>query len=76
VRVGRPTGVRHGGTKLTAQDVREMRQRYRRGDVSILALAVEYDVSYSTCRQALTGKTWKQVDRPVRMCPHCGGVEP
>lgn len=52
-------GGKHS-SKLTVEDVREIRERY--GDESGRALAREFGVSPSTIYEAAAGKTWAWVE--------------
>ena len=67
-------GTEHHYAKLSPKLVAEMREWYADGVISILELAHEFGVSYTTCRQALRGQTWKDAPFPaVRDCPTCCG---
>lgn len=48
-----------GGTKLTWEQVKEIRHRRANENVSVTALAKEYGVSRHTCSQIVNNKTWK-----------------
>lgn len=48
-------------SKLTADDVAEIRRRYAAGAVSFLELARDYKVSKSCVRAAVSHHTWKSV---------------
>jgi hypothetical protein len=64
--MGAPPGERHGRAKMTEAKVRKLRQRYAAGGISMLALACEYDIAFSTCRAIIHRWTWKHVeDAPV-----------
>ena len=52
-------GVQNASSKLTPQDVREMRVRYKKGRISICVLAKEYGVHHSTISRAIRGKRWR-----------------
>lgn len=54
-------GTRSPQAKLTDAIVRECRVRYAIGDVSMQALAGEFQVSYSAMRQVLCRTRWKHV---------------
>jgi hypothetical protein len=64
-------GERNGSAKLTAEQVREIRARYRaggrggsrsiRGGVTQTALAKEYGVSQPVISQILLGQKWERV---------------
>jgi len=54
-------GSNHGYSKLTEEQVREMRERHAKGDISMRALASEYGVSSSNVSYILSGKGWKHV---------------
>ena len=53
-------GERHGQSKLTKQDVREMRQKRAQGR-TIKSLSEEYGISYGGARDAISGKNWKHL---------------
>lgn len=66
-RVGAPPGERHGLAVLTEEKVREMRRVYAEGKaagtpMSILKIAVDYNVAVSTAGHALSGRTWSHVE--------------
>ena len=48
------------GHKLTADNVLEMRKRYKNGE-TFSALAKEFGVSYCTGRSAVLGESWKNI---------------
>lgn len=47
--------------KLTAENVREIRERYAKGNVTLQTLADEYGVHNSSICTAISGKTWANV---------------
>lgn len=56
------TRGRHGRSKLTRRDVREIRERYQAPDrPTQQALADEYGVSRSSIANIVTGRYWKHV---------------
>lgn len=67
-------GAAHHFAKLDNAKVAQMRAQYLAGGVSYLDLSVEYGIEYNTCREAVTGRTWKEAPFPaVRACGHCQG---
>lgn len=63
-RKGRHTallGEDHGMAKLTEDDVRVIRQKYKAGE-SAYALAREFGVHHTTAHRAAIGRTWRHVD--------------
>jgi len=58
-----PRGERHGMSKLTNQQVAEIRCRYKQGGVSQRMLAAEYGVSRRAVVFILQYKTWKHLDK-------------
>lgn len=54
-------GERNPAAKLTAGDVREIRQRYAAGGATQRALAAEYGVAQAQVWNALRGRTWRHV---------------
>lgn len=54
-------GTEHHAAKLTDEDVREIRQRYARGDISQRALARAYPVNQAAVKDILLGITWTHV---------------
>jgi len=61
-----PDGVRKGekvpNSKLTSDQVREIRRRYPLGGISQRKLAKEFGITQSTLRAILTRKWWKHVE--------------
>lgn len=55
------TGDEHGHSKLTADTVRQLRERYAHGGVTVRQLAAEHGVTNGAMWQALSGATWKSV---------------
>lgn len=53
-------GERHGAAKLTAEAVREIRRRYRKGQGA--ALALEFGVSVQTVCDAALGRSWAHLE--------------
>lgn len=53
------TGELSWASKLTADQVREIRLRYENGETNQRELARQYDVSYWTLNSIIKGKTWK-----------------
>ena len=56
-----PCGERHGRTKLTDQQVRQMIYTYRTGIFSMKEIATQYGVGTSTVHRIVTGKVWGHV---------------
>lgn len=54
-------GEQNGGAKLTEDDVREIRRRYRAGGISQSALAREYGLCQASVHELISGKTWRHV---------------
>jgi predicted XRE-type DNA-binding protein len=52
-------GERHPCSKLTEQQVIEIRNRYANGGIKQRQLATEYDVKQSTISEIVNGKKWK-----------------
>lgn len=59
VAVGERNG---GGVKLTAERVREMRQRHAAGGTSYAQLGREYGVAQCTAARVVQGQNWKHVE--------------
>jgi len=57
--------VRSRKTVLSSAIVQEARERYAEGELTITALAQEYEVPMETLAAALRGDTWKEVGGPV-----------
>lgn len=55
-------GEKHPNAKLTAQQVRAIREQYAAGGVTQIGLAAEYGVSYGTIGPILLRETWKHVE--------------
>jgi len=60
-----PKGEKMWCAKLTECIVREMRQRYSAGE-SPTTMAKEFGVTASVASHAITGRTWKCVENPVK----------
>jgi len=58
-------GEEHGNSKLTPQQVKEIRKKYTTSDVSTTKLAVENGVSSTTIHQIVNNKAWKEPDYVV-----------
>lgn len=59
---GRTTRGEHSrSAKLTEDDVREIRRRYREGGISQTALAREYGLCQASVHELVSGKTWGHV---------------
>lgn len=54
-------GERAGSARFTAEQIRDMRERYSRGDISQGQLAREYRTSTGTMNAILRRKTWKHI---------------
>jgi hypothetical protein len=54
-------GVANPRAKLTEEDVLEIRAAYGNGDVTVRALATDYDVSPSLIHAVVTRKTWRHI---------------
>ena len=55
---GRARGESHGGAKLTAAEVTEIRARYQAGGITQYELAAEYGISQPVIGKVVTGKLW------------------
>lgn len=51
-------GENNHSAKLTKELVNLIREEYSKNSISLRALAVKYNVSYTTIRYAINGKTW------------------
>lgn len=54
-------GSQNGRSKLTAEDVRELRRRKKETDATYKELAQECGVSHYTVKDAVLGNTWSHV---------------
>jgi predicted DNA-binding protein YlxM (UPF0122 family) len=54
-------GEQHGQSKLTEQQVKEIRERYAVGDISQDALALEYGVVRRAIGNIIRGENWKHI---------------
>lgn len=54
-------GERQGGAKLTENQVREIRQRYAAGGLSMKQLADEYGVTFSPVQKIISGSGWRHL---------------
>jgi hypothetical protein len=58
---GRAVGERVNTSRLTAEDVVEIRQRAAEGKVDMTALGREYGVTANNIRYVIARKTWKHI---------------
>lgn len=56
-----PRGERHGGSKLTQEQVKEIRRLYAEGSITQVALALQFSVSQSQISEIILGTTWKHI---------------
>lgn len=54
-----PKGEDAGPSKLTRQQVEEIKYKYDKNNISYRKLGKEYKVSYNTVHLIITGKIWK-----------------
>jgi len=57
-----PRGAEHHNVKLTAEQVRLIRQAYAGGNISWLQLAKQFHVSPSSIQAIIQRRTWKWLD--------------
>ncbi len=57
-----PLGEDHWGSKLTEDDVRDIRSRYAAGGVTKQILADEFGVTWMAASNAIRGITWRHVE--------------
>jgi len=55
-------GEEHGGSKLTEDDVHEIRFLYGSSDYSYRVLALLYGVTFGAIRDVITGRNWSWLD--------------
>lgn len=69
-------GERHHLAKLTADDVRSIRQRRAGGEtIDLIWLSSYPDMDPSTLGSAARGDTWKHVEMPAaKSSRSCGGI--
>lgn len=53
-----PRGEKCGGSKLTENQVQEIRRVYARGGVSMRAIGTQYEVSYAQIQNIISGRRW------------------
>lgn len=58
---GNNQGSKHGMAKLTEAKVREIRDIYKKGELSHVKIAKMYGVSHRTIGKAIDGSQWKHV---------------
>jgi hypothetical protein len=58
---GHASGERHGGSVLKEADVRDIRLRHARGDVTMASLAGEYHVNGQTIADIVKRKLWRHL---------------
>jgi len=56
-----PKGEDHGAARLTEQDVREIRVRYKRERIRQVDLAAQYGVYQATISSIVRGETWRHL---------------
>lgn len=56
-----PLGEKHGNSKLTEDDVRDIRLRYAAGGVTYQGLAAERGMQATAIRMLIIRKTWRHV---------------
>ena len=56
----RRRGARHYRSYLTEQDVTLMRELHDEHDMTIREIAVKFDCPWSTARDIVTHKTWRE----------------
>jgi len=61
-------------SRLTDEQVLEMRERYARGGVTDLELAMQYGVPRNIVSHALNGRNYKHVGGPIRSCRNEGSA--
>lgn len=61
-----PIGEKQYRSKMTEQQVLEMRRRYMSGQVSQREIASEYGVKQSTVGKIVTGENWSHVGGPIK----------
>ena len=55
------SGEKHPHSKLSAQDVKDIRRQYDAGAVTYRELAQQYGVGCSTISDILNHKTWRSI---------------
>lgn len=56
-----PKGETHGMSKITEKDVRNIRKRYSRGDISQDKLAIEYNMTQVNISEIVRNRIWRNV---------------
>lgn len=56
-----PSGERNGRSRVTADQVREIRRRYASGEATQLAMAVEYNITKDQISRIINRKSWKNL---------------
>ena len=54
-------GSRHPATRLTEDDIRQIRKRYAVGGITYSKLALDYDVGWTTIQKIITRKSWQHI---------------
>jgi DNA invertase Pin-like site-specific DNA recombinase len=54
-------GENHGLSKLTLENVREIRQSHASGNISLTALALKFGVSVSTIHSIVNNNSWRNL---------------
>ncbi|KKL61309.1 hypothetical protein LCGC14_2196590 [marine sediment metagenome] len=60
-RMARLKGELNGFAKLTGKNVRQIRRRYKKGDVTLRQLGAEYGVSYGHMCDIVNKKCWQHI---------------
>jgi predicted XRE-type DNA-binding protein len=63
---GGAQGERNTNSKLTAADVKDIRNRYADSNIQQKQLAEEYDITRSAMSSLLRGQTWTHVGGPIK----------
>lgn len=59
--MGKLYGEKHPASKLTSEQVNEIRELWRLGHRNIRVIARNYDVSQANIRKIVEGQTWKHL---------------
>ena len=62
-----PCGEQNGKARLTAASAAAIRAEYRRGETPLRSFAGKYGVNWTTVRDVINGRTWKEVNSTERI---------
>lgn len=68
-----PQGESHYISKITEDDVREIRRLYKEEHLRYVDIAIRFNIDFVTVHDAVKAKTWKHVDKDTYVPPEGDG---